>query len=483
MLFNSFEFLFAFLPVALAGFFLLARVSRLAAAGWLAAASLWFYGWWDPRYVVLLAASIALNFVWGRRLARRAGSAPRRELAVAVAANLVTLGIFKYADFAVANVNRWFDTALPAPGLVLPLGISFYTFTQIAFLVDAARGQAREYRALHYVLFVTWFPHLIAGPVLHHRQLMPQFDRASVYRWSSSDTARGLLLFTLGLAKKLLLADALAPLVWPAFDTAARGAPLAAGTAWVAALAYTFQLYFDFSGYSDMAVGLSKMFGVDLPINFNSPYKAANIADFWRRWHMTLSAFLRDYLYVPLGGNRRGTARRYVNLLATMTLGGLWHGANWTFVVWGAYHGVLLAAYHGWRQRRGVAAAPSPVARLAGTGLTFALVVAGWVVFRADSLAAAGHMFTAMASGLPWSSPPSAVLTQRLAAAAIIAFLLPNSSQWPEWLTHHACAPGWAGVAARLALGPAGGAAVGVLFVACLARLTEVSSEFLYFQF
>jgi alginate O-acetyltransferase complex protein AlgI len=232
-----------------------------------------------------------------------------------------------------------------------------------------------------------------------------------------------------------------------------------------------------------MAVGLSKLFGVDLPINFNSPYKAANIADFWRRWHMTLSAFLRDYLYVPLGGNRRGTARRYLNLLATMTLGGLWHGANWTFVIWGAYHGVLLAAYHGWRHVRGAAGAASLAGRLAGTAATFTLVVAGWVVFRADSLAAAGRMLTAMGAGWPWSAPPSTVITQPLAAAAIIAFLLPNSTHWLEWLTRHAAAPGWSGVAARLALGPAGGAAIGLLFVACLARLSVVSSEFLYFQF
>ena len=275
----------------------------------------------------------------------------------------------------------------------------------------------------------------------------------------------------------------MAPLVGPAFDAAAAGAPLAAGTAWVAALAYTFQLYFDFSGYSDMAVGLSMLFGIDLPINFNSPYKATNIAEFWRRWHMTLSTFLRDYLYVPLGGNRRGVVRRYLNLLVTMLLGGLWHGANWTFVVWGAYHGLLLAAYHAWRAGRPAVGTPTRPARIAATAVTFALIVVGWVVFRADSIDAAGRFLGAMAEGWPWSAPPSGVMTRRLAAAALIVFAVPNSMQWLAWLDSAVTRHGWTGTAARVVLGPAGGVAAGLLLAACLARLTVVSAEFLYFQF
>ena len=484
MLFNSFEFLFAFLPATLAGFYLLARVGRRAASGWLALASVVFYGYWDPRYTWLLLASVAANFWCGRQLASVEAPARRRRLlAAGVAGNLLALALFKYADFAVGTANAVLGTAWPQPGIVLPLGISFFTFTQIAFLVDASRGLAREYRPTHYLLFVTWFPHLIAGPVLHHRQLMPQFDRPDVYRWRAERGRRGLALFTIGLAKKVLIADALAPAVGPAFDAAARGEPLGIAAAWAGALAYTFQLYFDFSGYSDMAIGLSWLFGVDLPANFNSPYKAANVAEFWRRWHMTLSAFLRDYLYVPLGGNRRGPARRYLNLIITMVLGGLWHGANWTFVVWGAFHGALLAAYHGWRAR--VAPRPGGGAgrRLVSTAVTFGLVVVGWVVFRADSVGAAGRLLAAMAGagGGDATPPPAVAVLVGLAAATAMA--LPNSLEWLTLVERSLTATGWRGRVARAAAGPLGGVVAAVVLVGCVTRLTAVSSEFLYFQF
>jgi len=489
MLFNSFEFLFGFLPAAIAGFFLLARVNRALAAAWLAAASLWFYAQWDARFVPLLLASIAFNFASGRFLARASGSNRSRRalLIAAVTGNLVLLGVFKYLDFFISTTNQALGVSLPLAGIILPLGISFYTFTQIAFLVDAYRGEAREYRFLHYVLFVTWFPHLIAGPILHHRQLMPQFERADVYRWSASKTASGLLLLTLGLAKKVLLADGIAALAATGFDAAAHGGTLTMTDAWMASLAFTFQLYFDFSGYSDMAVGLSRLFGVELPLNFNSPYKAANISEFWRRWHMTLSRFLRDYVYVPLGGNRRGEPRRYINLVITMLLGGLWHGANWTFVVWGGFHGALLAIHHGWRAWRGMPRStpdhPALLARVAGTATTFLAVVIGWVIFRAESLAAAGRVLSAMSGLAPVGAGPDVAAALSIALCALIVFSSPNSNELLELIDRHADATGWKGALARTAASPIGGVIAGALFIASVARLTTVASEFLYFQF
>jgi len=485
MLFNSFEFLFGFLPVALAGFYVFGRTSRLAAAAWLAGASVAFYAWWDVAQVGLLLASIAFNFWCGRRLTTQPDSGARRRLLTAgISANLGLLGVFKYADFVVETLNALAGTVFAVPGIELPLGISFFTFTQIAFLADSARGAAREYRPTHYLLFVTWFPHLIAGPVIHHRQLMPQFERADVYRWHPDRGVRGLALFTIGLAKKVLIADALAPLATPVFDAAAAGDAIGMAAAWTAALAYTFQLYFDFSGYSDMAVGLSALFGVTLPANFNSPYKATNIAEFWRRWHMTLSAFLREYLYVPLGGNRKGPGRRYLNLLVTMVLGGLWHGANWTFVLWGLFHGLLLAAYHACH---GMWPAPlrsaSPAGRAAGQLFTFAAVVAGWVLFRAEGMDAAVRIFKSMASAEAPTPATSASAVALIGVAAVVAFVLPNSMECESLVELHLASPGWRGRLARIASGPLGGAAVAALLVLCMMKLTIVSSEFLYFQF
>ena len=389
MLFNSYPFLLLFLPVTFAGFFLAARASHTLALGWLTVASLGFYGWWNPAYVGLLLASIVFNFLVGRAIVRAAGgTGARRLLALGVGANLLLLGYYKYADFFVANLNQ-LGVALPLSHVVLPLGISFFTFTQIAFLADAYQGKAQEYRFIHYGLFVTYFPHLIAGPVLHHREMMPQFGRAETFRLDWENLAVGLTIFFIGLFKKTVIADGIGVYARAVFDAPGLGVPLSATDAWGGALAYTFQLYFDFSGYSDMAIGLSRLFGVRLPLNFASPYKAASIIDFWRRWHMTLSRFLRDYLYVPLGGNRHGKARRYVNLMATMLLGGLWHGASWTFVAWGGLHGAYLLINHAWRELRERAGWTWPsgrAARAAAVLLTFLATVVAWVFFRADSL-------------------------------------------------------------------------------------------------
>jgi len=412
MLFNSPEFVYLYLPLVLVGFFWLARSSHRIAAVWLAAASCFFYGWWNPVYLGLLGASVAFNYSMGIVLARessRPPGEPRRMLLVfAVAANLLLLGYFKYFNFFADSARIAFDGNWHFDTILLPLGISFFTFTQIAFLVDAWRGEAKEFNFVHYTLFVTYFPHLIAGPVLHHREMMPQFARAATYRLDWENIAVGLAIFVIGIFKKVVLADGIAPHANAVFLAAEHGQALSLLDAWGGALAYTFQLYFDFSGYSDMAIGLSRMFGVNLPLNFDSPYKARNISDFWRRWHMTLSRFLRDYLYIALGGNRKGAWRRHINLFVTMVLGGLWHGAGWTFVVWGALHGLYLMVNHAWRWlvatldlRRG-----GRIGGVLGWALTFVAVVVAWVFFRASSFDAALSMLGAMAGGNGVILPP-----------------------------------------------------------------------------
>jgi len=401
MLFNSYVFIFAFLPVVMLGFYLVGRSSHALAALWLAAASLFFYGWWDVRYVGLLLASIAFNYGAGFLIGHRASQkkrSPKLLLAAAIAVNLSFLAYFKYANFFVDNLNQLTGSSVTLATVILPLGISFFTFTQIAFLVDTYQGKVKEFNFVHYALFVTYFPHLIAGPVLHHAEMMPQFARRTVCRINWDNVAVGLSIFVLGLAKKVLLADSVADFSTPVFDSVKAGGQPMLVEAWVGALAYTLQLYFDFSAYSDMAIGLSLMFNVRLPLNFNSPYKATSIIEFWRRWHMTLSRFLRDYLYIPLGGSRSGVTRRYANLMLTMLLGGLWHGAGWTFVIWGALHGSYLLINHAWRgikQNMGWGDGGRLTALSAGA-LTFLSVVVGWVFFRADSISSALTMLHGM---------------------------------------------------------------------------------------
>jgi alginate O-acetyltransferase complex protein AlgI len=406
VLFNSFSFLLFYLPITLVGFFTLARWRHMTAAGWLALASFVFYGWWDYRYIPLLLGSILFNFYIAQSIVRSTmaskRSAAKRWLIAGIAIDLALLAYFKYFNFFVDNVNGLTGANWTPVHVVLPIGISFFTFTQIAFLADTFRGEVREYNLIHYGLFVTYFPHLIAGPVLHHKEMMPQFQSSGTYRFQGENIAVGLTIFAFGLFKKVLLADNLASYVRPVFD-APLGQPLGIFDCWAATLAYTLQIYFDFSGYSDMAIGLSRLFGIQLPLNFNSPYKAVNIGEFWRRWHMTLSRFLRDYLYIPLGGNQRGTFRRYINLAATMLLGGLWHGAGWTYVIWGGLHGAYLVIHQVWQsfRTRGGAIArkarqPGFSARCASVLLTFLAVVLAWVFFRAPSAAQALAILKAM---------------------------------------------------------------------------------------
>lgn len=407
MLFNSYAFIFGFLPLVLLGFFWLGRRSHAYAAGWLALASLFFYGYWNPAYVGLLLGSIIANYAFGTWIAtagvKHEDGRKKQLLILAITANLTLLGYYKYANFFVDSVNALTGTGWSVGAIMLPLGISFFTFTQIAFLVDTYRGEVKEYNFIHYTLFVTYFPHLIAGPVLHHRDMMPQFAHTQTYNINWDNVANGLLLFTLGLCKKVLWADSLAPYATAIFEGAQHGMEVGIlptiYEAWAGALAYTLQIYFDFSGYTDMALGVALMFNVRLPINFNSPYKSTSIIDFWRRWHITLSTFLRDYLYIPLGGNRKGKMRRYVNLLTTMLLGGLWHGAGWTFVLWGALHGIYLTINHLWREliaERYLRWVPAWLGSLAGGAATFIAVVAAWVVFRADNMGQAAVLLNAM---------------------------------------------------------------------------------------
>jgi alginate O-acetyltransferase complex protein AlgI len=428
MLFNSYPFIFLFLPIALAGYFWLGRSGNLAPVWWLALASLVFYSVSNWQFVPLLVGSIAFNYFIGWLLIeKQLGSTTRLGVLTAgVAGDLVVLGTFKYAGFFAANLNAMFSTGFVV-NILLPVGISFYTFTQIAFLVDAYRGNVARYRLPHYALFVTYFPHLIAGPILHHKDMIPQFESERTKRPDPHLILCGVIIFAIGLFKKTCLADGIQPLVAPAFGANTPSFD----QAWIGALAYTFQLYFDFSGYSDMAIGISLMFGIFLPLNFNSPYKATSIVDFWRRWHMTLSQFLRDYLYIPLGGNRHGRVLRYVNLMITMLLGGLWHGAAWTFVVWGALHGAYLCVNHAW-SNYGPAVAPrfARAANAAAFVLTFVSVVVAWVFFRADSISSATFVLSRMAD-------PTNIAFGRgemanalfIAVYAAIAWFAPNTQE------------------------------------------------------
>jgi len=398
VLFNSYIFIFIFLPLALAGFHVLGKFGhQRTAMGFLVAMSLFFYGWWNPAYLVLIVTSIAINFALGFTLIKH----PRKIILIAgVCFNLLLIGYFKYANFLVDNLNTLADTRITLELIILPLAISFFTFQQITYLVDAYRGETREYSFLHYCLFVTFFPQLIAGPIVHHKEMLPQFANQVLYRLRASHLAVGLTIFFLGLFKKVVIADNIAMYSTPVFNAAEAGMVLTFFEAWGGALAYTFQLYFDFSGYSDMAIGLARMFGVTLPVNFFSPYKAKSIIEFWKRWHITLSRFLRDYVYFSMGGNRNGVQRRYINLLVTMLLGGLWHGAGWTFIAWGGLHGFYLVVNHAWHAlkkklhiqgigNQGLNAAMSCL-------LTFFCVVIGWVMFRAESFDGAIAVYQGM---------------------------------------------------------------------------------------
>lgn len=482
MLFNSYSFLFVYLPIVVGGFFFLCHRHLVKAAkAWLLIASLIFYAYWDCRYVPLLIASIAFNYSCGKRILEVIGTNwAKRLLLFGIIVNLALLFYFKYANFFITNI---LGNTLTFAEVVLPLGISFFTFTQIAYLVDASRQQAERSDFVSYGLFVTIFPHLIAGPILHHKPMLKQFDSLRMYVFQWSNVSQGIFLFVIGLSKKVLIADTLSGYVKPIFDSHLAQVPFI--QAWFGALAYTLQLYFDFSGYSDMAMGLGLMFNLYLPINFNSPYKASSIIDFWRRWHMTLSAFLRDYLYISLGGNRHGKWNHLRNLVLTMVLGGLWHGAGWTFILWGAMHAAFLVINHLWRDAH--FSLPPVIAK----GLTLLAVVAAWVVFRSPDLATAGHILEGMFGfngiGLPIKYEHSLAFLKHAGvffadhlkinvkiselvvvfALGCVVLFLPNSH---EWLARFRKQPQkWAIPCA-------------ILFVSSLLFMDDLV-EFLYYQF
>jgi alginate O-acetyltransferase complex protein AlgI len=405
VLFNSKEFLVGFLPVTLVILYILARADyhRLAVA-WLVSACLFFYGWWNPPYLILLILSILFNYVVGEVLIRRRGEVNIKVryswLIVGIVGNLAALGYFKYFNFFVNNVNGLLSLSLPDRSIFLPLGISFFTFHQIAYLVDTYRQETTPTSLGHYALFVSFFPQLIAGPIVRFHEVMARLTSSDAFKLDLEQLGAGITIFLLGMFKKVCLADGLSSYVTSVFHAANGPVTLTFFESWGAALSYALQIYFDFSGYSDMAIGMGLMMGVKLPINFNSPYKAVNFIDFWRRWHMTLSRFLRDYLYIPLGGNRQGKARRYLNVMATMLLGGLWHGANWTFVFWGGFHGLCIVINHAWHNVRSRWGWPIGQerwwGRVSAQILTFFFVVVAWVFFRAETFTAAMRVLDGM---------------------------------------------------------------------------------------
>ncbi len=404
MLFNSIEFIFFFLPITFAAFYSCMRYAGKSVGLFvLLAASLFFYAWWNPRYIALLFGSIVFNY-WVSRVILafpQRGKLAFATLLFGIGADLALIGYFKYFNFFISNVNLFLKDGFSIEEIILPLGISFFSFQQIIYLVDSYSGKCVKSSFMEYALFVSFFPQLIAGPIVQPNDLLPQilkYDHKNAFCQLTFD---GIAYFLLGLFKKVVLADSLSMFLRGPFRAADSGCDFTFFESLYAMLGYTFQLYFDFSGYCDMAIGLGMIFGVHLPTNFNSPYKAKSIIDFWRRWHITLSRFLRDYVYIPLGGNRRGAFRRYQNLILTMLIGGLWHGANWTFVFWGGLHGVYLAANHifvsALKRFDLESIRDSKIYGVFAWALTFFCVAVAWVFFRAETFKGAAGILEGLA--------------------------------------------------------------------------------------
>ncbi len=494
MLFNSPVFIFYFLPTVL----LLALALRsVRGLPWMLAfvtlASLFFYSYTRFDWLYIILASIGVNYIVGHRILRR-GRAARFWLIGGLTFNLGLLFFFKYFDFFALNVDRLRADLIPVLNIALPIGISFYTFQQIAFLVDAYRHRIKRINPLEYAFFIAFFPQLIAGPIVHHSEIFAQFRSPRLWRLSD-DLAIGSVFFLMGLVKKVLLADTFAQYASPVFGAADAGLDVGAVEAWLGTLAYTLQIYFDFSGYSDMAIGLGRMFGIKIPINFSSPYKSRSIIEFWRRWHITLSRFLRDYLYIAMGGNRKGELRRFVNLFLTMLLGGIWHGAGWGFVFWGALHGLYLIVNHLWRWLAQGIHWAGRVEFVAWPLVLFAVIFA-WVPFRAVTLDGTLRMWGAMFS-LSWVWPASAEDSQALLlkfvlvlAGFLVVLLFPNSNQiakrvynYDDALVIHEGRLQEQKPALRVSpLGMLWALALGMLAAFALA-LNNAISEFIYFQF
>lgn len=413
MLFNSYIFIFAFLPLCLLGFYALKGLNATCAKLWLIGMSLWFYGYFNINYLIIMLFSVVFNYSI-YCLLKRTGSGVSKDrlfLISGVAVNLAVLFYFKYYDFFIDNCNSILGTQIPLKGILLPLGISFFTFQQIGFLADAYRGEIEECAPVDYALFVCFFPQLIAGPIVNHDEMLPQFRRIG-RKISSEAIARGVYIFILGMSKKVLIADTFGKAVDYAYLNLGTG--INATESFLAILFYTLQLYFDFSGYCDMAIGLGGMLGIDIPINFNSPYKAVNIIDFWKRWHITLSRFFSKNIYIPLGGNRCGQIRMYTNLFIVFFLSGIWHGAGWNFILWGSMHGILYVitrAWQNWRRLKikdpGNEADSSSIVKLLCVMFTFAFVNIAWVYFRAPSIQAANQIISNLWN-TSWVTPSEA---------------------------------------------------------------------------
>lgn len=491
MLFNSAGFLFVFLPITAAVGLWLQRRDRRAFIVWMILASLVFYGSWHPTTLWVLCASLVINFGLARAMENAAGGIRRMWLVAGLAWNLGLLGYFKYTNF-LADVIE--DLAGSDPGwatVILPVGISFFTFQKIAFLVDIYTGPDRAPGFARFSLFVLFFPQLIAGPIVHHRELVPQLDRPNDRRLEN--LALGLTILVIGLIKKLYIADGASIPADAVFQEAANGMEPGFLDAWSGALAYTIQIYFDFSAYSDMAIGLARIFGIDLPINFASPYKARSIVDFWRRWHVTLSRFLRDYLYIPLGGNRRGPLRQEVNLFLTMLLGGIWHGAGFTFVLWGALHGIyLLVAHRFARSGLGRSARGTRLWPVLSWTLTMICVIVAWVPFRAPDLATTFAMWRGMADVASLSREPLMIddsMMIMVFSGVVIAVFLPNLYELFARFRLGLASPGYPATEVRAVpylgvstLTTARGALLGIGVAAVVLKLNDVSA-FIYFQF
>lgn len=423
MLFNSYEFIFLFLPVVLAVYYLLgSRKKYSLATMWLVAASLCFYGYWDYRYIPVLIGSICFNYAMGRTIVRSVHK--KRYLFIGIVGNLALLGYYKYTGFFIEQINFITDAGLFIPKIILPLGISFFTFTQSAYLIDVYRGETAGYSFKNYCLFVTIFPHLIAGPIIYHKDMIPQFNNVRNFCVIWDNMAKGIALFAMGLLKKTVIADNIS--IW-VNDIFLHYDQLNVLEAWAGALGYTFQLYFDFSAYSEMAIGLGFMLNYNFPVNFNSPYKSLSIIDFWRRWHMTLGLWVKSYLYIPLGGNRNGEFAKMRNLFLSMLIIGFWHGAGWTFVLWGGIHGALLMINHQWRRFN------IYLPKIICWAMTFFSVVVAWVLFRAENLDQAMQIlysmfdFSSLTSSLDtWRMKKNAVNTWSTLAGLGILLCLPN---------------------------------------------------------
>ena len=516
MLFNSYIFIFAFLPVVLLGFHLSSKyLGQTQVLLWLIISSLFFYGWWNISYLILITLSIGFNYLISYYL--RSNKA-KLILILGIFINIAILGYYKYSNFFIENLNYISNHSYTLETIILPLAISFFTFQQITYLIDSYKGITSDHNFIHYCLFVTFFPQLIAGPIVHHKEMLPQFLKKENMGLKVSNISIGLTIFLIGLFKKVVIADGMGGLATPIFDLAEQGVELTMLEAWGGALTYSLQLYFDFSGYSDMAIGLARMFNIKLPVNFFSPYKSKNIIEFWRRWHITLSTFLKDYIYIPLGGSKNGKIKQLSNLLITMLIGGLWHGAGWTFIIWGGMHGIFLISNHLWLSWKEKIISKQyldkTITKLIAWFITILALILSWVIFRAETLNGALTMYSAMFGSNGLSLPNSLISIlpalisifpdvnittngvgifsegsndAKIILACIIVLYFPNTLEWmyiskPALNTGHLLKKTYSHKIAHWKQNSNHAKLIAIIALIAILSLGD-ASEFLYFQF